>query len=67
LNEKEPVLNTLELKGVQPPSSKLKSLKRLRRRLSADTKMITANGGSSPEGYLYLAISVPDGYHFSKV
>ncbi|XP_020264541.1 NHL repeat-containing protein 2 isoform X1 [Asparagus officinalis] len=66
LNGKEPVLSTLELKGVLPPSSKPKSLKRLRRRLSADTKIITIDGGSSAEGYFYLDISVPDGYHFSK-
>ncbi|XP_020108187.1 uncharacterized protein LOC109724010 isoform X3 [Ananas comosus] len=49
LNEKDPVLRTLELKGVQPPSSKPKSLKRLRRRLSADTKVIKVDGGSSKE------------------
>ncbi|OAY81734.1 NHL repeat-containing protein 2 [Ananas comosus] len=66
LNEKDPVLRTLELKGVQPPSSKPKSLKRLRRRLSADTKVIKVDGGSSKEGYFYIAFSVPDGYHFSK-
>lgn len=66
LNEKEPVLSTLELKGVQPPSAKPKTPKRLRKRLSADTKIISANGGSCTEGYLHIAISVPDGYHFSK-
>lgn len=67
LNEKDPVLRTLELKGVQPPSSKPKSLKRLRRRLSADTKVIKVDGSSSKAGYFYIAFSVPDGYHFSKV
>lgn len=66
LNEKDPVLHTLELKGVQPPFSKPKSLKRIRRRLSADTKIIKIDGGSSMEGYLNIAVSVPEGYHFSK-
>ncbi|KAG1371372.1 putative protein SUPPRESSOR OF QUENCHING 1, chloroplastic [Cocos nucifera] len=66
LNEKDLILHTLELKGVQPPSSKPKSLKRLRRRLSADTQIIKTDGGSSMEGYLNLAVSVPEGYHFSK-
>ncbi|GER44007.1 haloacid dehalogenase-like hydrolase domain-containing protein [Striga asiatica] len=66
LNEKEPVLVTLDLKGVQPPTSKSKSLRRLRRRTSADTQTITVDGGSSSEGKLYLNISVPQGYHFSK-
>lgn len=60
-------MRKLELKGVQPPSSKPKSLKRIKRRLSEDTKIITANAGSSGEGYLSMAISVPNGYHFSKV
>lgn len=41
-------------------------MRRLRRRLSADTDAINVDGGSSVEGYLSLAISVPDGYHFSK-
>ncbi|KAJ0979952.1 hypothetical protein J5N97_015426 [Dioscorea zingiberensis] len=66
LNEKDLVLRTLELKGVLPPSPKQKSLKRLRRRESADTQIIAIDGGSSSEGYLNLSISVPDGYHFSK-
>ncbi|XP_072974846.1 protein SUPPRESSOR OF QUENCHING 1, chloroplastic isoform X2 [Typha angustifolia] len=66
LNEKDPELRTLELKGVNPPSLKSKSVKRLRRRLSADTQIVKVNGGSSKEGHLYLAFSVPDGYHFSK-
>ncbi|XP_008808703.1 protein SUPPRESSOR OF QUENCHING 1, chloroplastic isoform X1 [Phoenix dactylifera] len=66
LNEKDLILHTLELRGVQPPFSKPKSLKRLRRRLSADTQIIKTDGGSSMEGYLNLAVSVPEGYHFSK-
>uniref|UniRef100_A0A0E0NU57 Thioredoxin domain-containing protein n=1 Tax=Oryza rufipogon TaxID=4529 RepID=A0A0E0NU57_ORYRU len=66
LNEKGAEVRTLDLIGVQPPSPKPKTLKRLRRRLSADTDVINIDGGSSIEGYLSLAISVPDGYHFSK-
>ncbi|BBH06476.1 haloacid dehalogenase-like hydrolase family protein [Prunus dulcis] len=41
LNKEEAELHTLELKGVQPPTAKSKSLKRLRRRSSADTQTIT--------------------------
>ncbi|KAK6143862.1 hypothetical protein DH2020_024210 [Rehmannia glutinosa] len=66
LKNKEPVLLTLELKGVQPPAPKSKSLRRLRRRSSADTETIVIDGGSSSEGKLRLEISVPEGYHFSK-
>uniref|UniRef100_A0A0D9VT99 Thioredoxin domain-containing protein n=1 Tax=Leersia perrieri TaxID=77586 RepID=A0A0D9VT99_9ORYZ len=66
LNEKGAEVRTLDLIGVQPPSPKPKTLRRLRRRLSADTDVIKIDGGSSREGYLSLAISVPDGYHFSK-
>ncbi|MCL7028124.1 hypothetical protein MKW94_020339 [Papaver nudicaule] len=66
LNEQDPKLLTLELKGVQPPTEKPRSLKRLRRRSSADTKSIMVDGGSSAEGNLYLKLSVPEGYHFSK-
>ncbi|KAI3918261.1 hypothetical protein MKX01_041581 [Papaver californicum] len=66
LSEQDPKLLTLELKGVQPPTKKPRSLKRLRRRSSADTKSITVDGGSSAEGNLYLKLSVPEGYHFSK-
>ncbi|GMH11336.1 hypothetical protein Nepgr_013177 [Nepenthes gracilis] len=66
LSQGEPRLLTLELKGFQPPSTKTKALKRLRRRLSADTKIITVNGGPVNEGNLYIKISVPEGYHFSK-
>ncbi|GLT71599.1 hypothetical protein SLA2020_436050 [Shorea laevis] len=65
LNKEEAELFTLELKGVQPPL-KSKSLKRLRRRSSADTQSIIVNGGSSNEGNLYLKISLPEEYHFSK-
>lgn len=67
LNKEEAELLTLELKGVQPPTAKSKSLKRLRRRSSADTQTITVDGGSSNEGNLSIKISVPEGYHFSKV
>ncbi|KAF3774472.1 NHL repeat-containing protein 2 [Nymphaea thermarum] len=66
LNGKEPILQTLELKGVQPPSSKPTSLKRLRRRSSVDTRTIAVQSISSKEGNLKLKISVPQGYHFSK-
>ncbi|KAI3944972.1 hypothetical protein MKW92_051069 [Papaver armeniacum] len=66
LNDQDPKLLTLELKGVQPPTKKPRSLKRLRRRSSADTKSITVDGGSSAEGNLHLKLSVPEGYHFSK-
>ncbi|KAI8531712.1 hypothetical protein RHMOL_Rhmol11G0156800 [Rhododendron molle] len=66
LNKEEPELLTLELKGVQPPIPKSRSLKRLRRRSSADTDTVKVDGSSSNEGNLYLKISVPEGYHFSK-
>ncbi|KAM2468598.1 hypothetical protein FF1_010260 [Malus domestica] len=66
LNREEAELLTLELKGVQPPVAKSKSLKRLRRRSSADTQTITVDGGPSSEGNLSIKISVPEGYHFSK-
>ncbi|KAL0348124.1 UNVERIFIED_CONTAM: protein SUPPRESSOR OF QUENCHING 1, chloroplastic [Sesamum angustifolium] len=66
LNNGEPRLLTLELKGVQPPVPKSKSLRRLRRRSAADTETIVINGGSSNDGKLCLKISVPDGYHLSK-
>jgi len=58
---------TLELKGVQPPTPKAKSLKRLRKRASADTKIVKVDSVTSREGDLNLKISLPDGYHFSKV
>ncbi|CAO2837601.1 unnamed protein product [Amaranthus hypochondriacus] len=66
LSQSEPELCTLELKGVQPPASRTKTMKRLRKRLSSDTQIVMVNGGSSKEGNLYLRISVPEGYHFSK-
>eukprot|EP00268_Persea_americana_P050094 TRINITY_DN5423_c0_g1_i14.p1 TRINITY_DN5423_c0_g1~~TRINITY_DN5423_c0_g1_i14.p1 ORF type:complete len:1112 (-),score=203.72 TRINITY_DN5423_c0_g1_i14:364-3300(-) len=66
VNKKNPVLHTFELKGVQPPSPKSRSLKRLRRRPSSDTQIIKIDGSSSTEGSLNLKISVPEGYHFSK-
>ncbi|KAF0914937.1 hypothetical protein E2562_032848 [Oryza meyeriana var. granulata] len=65
-NENGAEVHTLDLIGVQPPSPKPKTLRRLRRHLSADTNVINIDGGSSMEGYLSLAILVPDGYHFSK-
>lgn len=58
---------TLELRGVQPPSSKSKLPKRLRRRLSADTDIVKIDGGTSMEGIFNLTVLVPEGYHFSKV
>lgn len=67
LKGKKPELLTLELKGVQPPAPKSRSFKRLRRRSGADTETIVVNGISSNEGNLTLKISVPEGYHFSKV
>lgn len=67
LSDKGAEVKTLELIGVQPPSPKPKALKRLRRRLSADTDVIDVDGGSSKEGLLSIAVTVPDGYHFSKV
>uniref|UniRef100_M4EGL8 Thioredoxin domain-containing protein n=1 Tax=Brassica campestris TaxID=3711 RepID=M4EGL8_BRACM len=67
LNNREDVeIRTLELKGVQPPMPKAKSLKRLRKRASADTKIVTVDAVTSREGDLNLKISLPDGYHFSK-
>ncbi|CAL5402040.1 unnamed protein product [Camellia sinensis] len=66
LNKEEAELLTLELKGVQPPTPKSQSLRRLRRRSSANTDTVTVDGGSSNEGNLYVKISIPEGYHFSK-
>ncbi|GFS30722.1 haloacid dehalogenase-like hydrolase family protein [Actinidia rufa] len=57
LNKENPELLTLELKGVQPPTPKSRSLKRLRRRSSADTETVKVNGSSSNVGNLYLKIS----------
>ncbi|XP_073123425.1 protein SUPPRESSOR OF QUENCHING 1, chloroplastic-like isoform X3 [Henckelia pumila] len=67
LNEKEPVLLTLELKGVQPRAPKSKSLRRLRRRSEANTETVPIDGSSATEGKLFLKIMVPEGYHLSKM
>ncbi|XWS42320.1 hypothetical protein CRYUN_Cryun16bG0004300 [Craigia yunnanensis] len=66
LNKANAEILTLELR-VQPPTPKSKSLRRLRRRPSADTQTVVFNGGSSSEGNLYLKVSLPKEYHFSKV
>ncbi|XP_010549436.1 PREDICTED: NHL repeat-containing protein 2 [Tarenaya hassleriana] len=66
INKEEPEVVTLELKDVQPPLQKPKSLRRLRKRASADTKIVTVNAVTSREGDLNIKISLPDGYHFSK-
>ncbi|KAJ8752307.1 hypothetical protein K2173_003943 [Erythroxylum novogranatense] len=66
LNKEEAELRTLELKGVQPPVKKSRSLKRLNRRSLTDTQIIKVIGGSSNEGNLLLKISLPKEYHFSK-
>lgn len=67
LNKEGSELLTLELKGVKPPVPKLKPMRRLRSRVSADTLTIKVDGISSKEGNLRLQISLPEGYHFSKV
>ncbi|MED6134459.1 Protein SUPPRESSOR OF QUENCHING 1, chloroplastic [Stylosanthes scabra] len=59
-------LHTLELKGFQPPKPKSRSLKRLRRRPSADTVTIMIDPISSNQGNLSIDISLPNEYHFSK-
>ncbi|XP_038878874.1 protein SUPPRESSOR OF QUENCHING 1, chloroplastic [Benincasa hispida] len=64
-NREQSQLLTLELKGVQPPNPKTRSLKRLRRQ-SPDTQTIIVDGGSFSEGNLSLKISLPEEYHFSK-
>lgn len=66
LNKEEPELQTLELKGVRPPTPKSRSPKRLRRRSSPDAQTIVVDGGLSNEGNIYLKISLPEEYHFSK-
>ncbi|KAK4264680.1 hypothetical protein QN277_025822 [Acacia crassicarpa] len=66
LNDRSLKLQTLELKGFQPPSPKSRVPKRLRRRSSADTVTIAANGVSSNEGRLSIHVSLPNEYHFSK-
>ncbi|KAI4301696.1 hypothetical protein L6164_034947 [Bauhinia variegata] len=66
IHSEEPELRTLELKGFQPPAPKSRTLKRLRRRSSADTVTIKIDGVSSNEGNLFIKISLPNEYHFSK-
>ncbi|KZV33835.1 NHL repeat-containing protein 2 [Dorcoceras hygrometricum] len=66
LNEKEPVLLTLELKGVPPPAPKSKSLRRLRRRSEGNAVTVPIDGSSATEGKLCLKIMVPEDYHLSK-
>ncbi|XP_025662380.1 protein SUPPRESSOR OF QUENCHING 1, chloroplastic isoform X2 [Arachis hypogaea] len=66
LKSDEFLLHTLELKGFQPPKPKSRSLKRLRRRPSADTMSIMIDPISSNEGNLYIDIALPNEYHFSK-
>nr|XP_043614411.1 protein SUPPRESSOR OF QUENCHING 1, chloroplastic [Erigeron canadensis] len=66
LKKQDAQLVTLELKGVQPPAPKSRSPRRLRKRTSADTVTVVVDGASSYEGDLNVAISVPEGYHFSK-
>ncbi|KAJ4956610.1 hypothetical protein NE237_013393 [Protea cynaroides] len=66
LKKEDAELFTLELKGVQPPSPKSRSLKRLRRRSLADTQTVMVDSGLSTEGNLYIQVSLPEGYHFSK-
>ncbi|KAF9681492.1 hypothetical protein SADUNF_Sadunf05G0007000 [Salix dunnii] len=58
-NKEESELQTLELKGVQPPAPKSRTLKRLRNQSSVDKETAEADGGSSSEGNLCLKISLP--------
>ncbi|KAH9604993.1 hypothetical protein KSS87_017907 [Heliosperma pusillum] len=67
LNNGEPVLLTLELKGVHPPAPRTRTMKRLRKRVTPDTQIIKVSGSQSNEGNLDLRISLPSGYHFSKL
>ncbi|XP_062081822.1 protein SUPPRESSOR OF QUENCHING 1, chloroplastic isoform X1 [Humulus lupulus] len=66
LNKEVPELLTLELKGVQPPNKKSRLPKRLRRRAPSDAQIIKVDGSSSSEGNLFIKISLPEEYHFSK-
>ncbi|KAK9735763.1 hypothetical protein RND81_04G226100 [Saponaria officinalis] len=66
LNRGEPELLTLELKGVQPPAPRTRTMRRLRKRATADTQIITVSGSQSNKGNLDVRISLPPGYHFSK-
>jgi len=67
LNKEGAEILTLELKGVRPPVPKSRTLKRLRSRTSSETLTVKVDGISSSEGNLGLKISLPEGYHFSKV
>jgi hypothetical protein len=49
LNDKDLQLRTLELKGLEPPSEKPKSLKLLRRRLLVDVQIIKVDAGKAKE------------------
>jgi hypothetical protein len=49
LNDKDLQLHTLELKGLEPPSEKPKSLKRLRRRLLVYVQIIKVDAGKAKE------------------
>lgn len=63
-----PKLETLELKGVQPPTPATPSgPRRLRQRLSSDTQVIRIDPVAALNGDLQLQISLASGYHFSKV
>ncbi|KAH9322712.1 hypothetical protein KI387_017351, partial [Taxus chinensis] len=60
------MVHTLELKGVQVPSTMPKSPKRLQRRPSADAQNIRIEPISAMKGDLHLDISLLPEYHFSK-
>lgn len=63
-----PKLETLELKGVLPPTLATPSgPRRLRQRLSSDTQVIRIDPVTALNGDLQLQISLASGYHFSKV
>jgi hypothetical protein len=63
-----PKLETLELKGVQPPIPAAPTgPRRLRQRLSSDTQVIRIDPVDALNGDLQLQISLASGYHFSKV
>ncbi|XP_017226451.1 protein SUPPRESSOR OF QUENCHING 1, chloroplastic isoform X4 [Daucus carota subsp. sativus] len=61
LSKQEAEISTLELKGVVPPRTVSRSLKRLRRRSGVGTETVKVDGVSSSEGILSLKISVPEG------
>ena len=60
-------LSTLELEGVEPPQVKLGKPRRLRRRSSSDAEMIKVDAVKATTGTFKIELSVPSGYHFSKV